>query len=206
MVNRLPPGILPMIKYPSPEEVPQWSEDTQDLLAPLTPLERSFVEWHACGMNPAEAYRKVTGYEYPGREADTSRQNAHAIMSRPRVQMALAAALKDMNFDARMNRAWMLERLNIAIQKVEASDKPEHQEIMAKLIEVAGKLKGEIGAKSDGEQSGQPQRVDVHVRVDSVLEGVAALIGQRKGGPPPAIGSGSTSVDVIRVDNAVGSE
>lgn len=201
---RLPPGTLPII--PCPDEIPEWSDETEQLLGALNSLERAFVEWSACGLSGAEAYRRARGItEYHGRGKDTAKQNAYSLTCRPRVQAALHAAMKDMNFEARMDRAWFLQRLEIAIAKCEASDRPDDQEVLARLIDTAARLKGEIG-QAPGASDGAPQRVDVHVRIDAVLEGVAALIGQRKGGVSPAIGRMRQAIDGGGSDDPLGSE
>ena len=112
-------------------------------------MERSFVEWYVVGLNSVAAYRKARGAEYTGRESDTTRNYGYAIRSRPRVKAAIDAAMKDVNFDARMDRQWMLQRLQVALDKAEASDEPADQATVAKIIKTIAELKGEIGRRSE---------------------------------------------------------
>lgn len=202
--NRLPYGVSPLIPLvPCPEEIPEWSDETERLMADLSPLERGVVEWSACGLNGAEAYRKVKGRDYEGPD-DSARNNAYSILSRPRVQAALASAMKDSSSEARLTRAWMLQRLEAAIIKVEKSDKPMDQEILGKLIEILARMKGEY-TKAESE-SGDTKRVDVHVRINAVLADVSSLVSQRTGGSTPAVAVHCERITGGGDDDAVGAE
>ena len=133
--------ILPPLPKPDADDVPEWSEETERALQQLTVIERSFVENLATGCNHAEAYRRASGVEYDNREYDTTRTRAYRFMSRPRVQAALHLAMKDMNFDARMDRKWILQRLEVALAKAE---KESSGESAARILEIIARVKGEM--------------------------------------------------------------
>lgn len=139
-VREVHPVILPPLPKLSPDEVPGWSDETLAALDKLSTTERAFVEWMATGLNNAEAYRKATGREYTDRETDTTKASAYRMLSRPRVQHARRLAMKDLNFDARMDRAWMLQRLELALERAEKESSPES---VARIIDIIAKLKGE---------------------------------------------------------------
>lgn len=122
------------------DDVPEWSAETEEALSGLSVIERSFVEWLAAGCSKAEAYRRASGLEYANRDKDTTRTRGWRMMSRPRVQHALRLAMKDMNFDARMDRAWMLNNLEVALEKAKTESSGES---MARIIDIIAKLKGE---------------------------------------------------------------
>jgi hypothetical protein len=65
------------------------------------------------------------------------------------VKAAIDAAMKDVNFDARMDREWMLQRLQVALDKAEASDEPRDQATVVEIIKTIAELKGEIWRKSE---------------------------------------------------------
>jgi hypothetical protein len=170
--------------YPCPEEVPDWSPETKALLNDLTLLERSFVEWLASGMNAAEAYRKATGTEYKDRETDTTRMNGYIIRSRPRVKMAIDAAMKDMNFAARLDRATMLQRLQVALEKAEKSDKPADQDTVARIIKTIAELTGELVRHTRDLTDGSGQRGNVRIRITEILADADRYAGRT----PPGTG------------------
>jgi hypothetical protein len=186
--------------------VPGWSPETLAAFDGLTPLERSFVEWYATGGNAAEAYRQATGSEYTDRHTDSTRNNGYAIRSRPRVRAAIDAAMNDVNFDARMNRQWMLQRLQVALDKAEASSEPGDQATVAKIIKTIAELKGEIVKKSEVEHRGNAERVDIHLRVDSMLAEVSRLVAGRTGRPPIGVGGAGRAVEGRGVGDPVGAE
>lgn len=182
-----PPKEAAVVAYPDAAAVPDWSEKTLALLERLTPLERAFVEWGATGMSAAEAYRKAAGSE-----SGFAKQSAYHIRHRPPVAAALHAALKDRNVGARCDREWKLAKLRGAIEACALDEKnPKSQAAVGKLVMQMAQLQGEVGPKRGGEEpDGGPQRVNVSIRIDTILAGVAALIAQRTGGPAPALGWG----------------
>ncbi len=129
--------ILPPLPRPDDEDVPEWSPETLEALNRLTGIERAFVENMATGDNQTEAYRKAKGMKD---DDEGAKQYAYRFLSRPRVLTALHAAFKDMNFDARMNRAWILQRLDVALRKAEESSSGESA---ARVLDIIAKIKGE---------------------------------------------------------------
>lgn len=186
------------VTYPDPAVVPDWTESTLILLAGLTPLERAVVEWVATGCSAADAYRRATK-----RETDTAKQNAYDIRHRPTVAAAIQSALKDRNVGARCDREWKLAKLQAAIAKCEASDHPLAPGTLGKLVKTMAELQGEITQKSEVQHNGLPERVDVHLRVDSMLAEVARLISGRTGRTPIGIGGAGRTVEAERVDDPV---
>jgi hypothetical protein len=170
-VTPTPPMDVPM---PLRDEVPEWSEETLKTFERLTPLERSWVEHFASGGNASEAYRRATGRKYTDRDTDTSRMNARNIRTRPRVQAAVKAALKDLNFDARMNRSWMLSRLVAALDKVEESSRPRDQGNVVKIIRAIAELKGEL-VKKVAHSGEVGERSEVRKRMDELIENARRL-------------------------------
>jgi hypothetical protein len=142
-------GPVPGAPRPRPDQVPDWSADTREALAALTPLERAFAQHYATGGNSAEAYRKAADCPAQDRDADTSRMNGYAIRSRPRVQAAIALAMRDVNFDARLDRAWMLQRLQVALDRAEASAAPGAPKAAADIVRIIAEMKGEIVHRSE---------------------------------------------------------
>src|SRR5690349_18602101 len=110
------------VRRPRPHEVPDWGPETIRLLAALTALERSFVEWFATGMNAAEAYRMAAGRE-AGPGPDAARQLGYKIRARPRVRLAIDAALRDGGSGARVDREWLLMKLTQVVEVCEGSDR-----------------------------------------------------------------------------------
>lgn len=133
-------AVKPALKL-EPDEVPDWSDETKAAFEPLTDLERRFVMWVAADCNSAEAYRRATGAEYTDRLTDSTRCNGYAIRSRPRVRSAIDAALKDTSFGPRMDREWILRRLNVALDK---SEREGSGEACARILRIIAELKGEI--------------------------------------------------------------
>src|SRR4051794_11343315 len=109
--------------FPDSADVPDWSADTLACLTDLTPLERAFTEWYSTGLNAAEAYRKAVGRP-PGKAGDAAAQMGYKLRNRPRVKVAIAAALGDRNVGARMDREWLLQKLYLAVCRIEELDTP----------------------------------------------------------------------------------
>lgn len=165
--------------FPHPAVVPDWSEATLALFEPLSVLERAFVEWYVAGGNAAEAYRRATGAEYTDRETDSTRKMGYKLAARPRVKVAVDAAMKDRNFNARCDLEWKLSKIKKAIAKCEDMDSLQAQQAVADLTIKLATLQGEI--KRDDE-SGLDKRSNVRVRV---LEIIAEAVGVH-GGPEAA--------------------
>ena len=122
---------------------PDWSEPTLKLLSELSPLERRFVEFFATGRSAAESYRLATGIARP-----SARQQAHKIRVRPHVQAAIAAAMGDRNLSCRLDREWMLQRLQRQIEECEESPKYSDKRLLLDAIMAVAKLQGYLGGRS----------------------------------------------------------
>lgn len=194
---------LPLTPKPTREEVPEWSEATTNALDALSILERKVVEWTAAGCcNAAEAYRRATGTEYISAEKDHTRKNGQAILSRPRVQKALSLAMQDMGFEARLDRLWMLQRLEAALAKTEECEGAYAQEVAAGIVEKIAKLKGEITKKHEITGDGLSKRSDVHI---FILETIAKAKGLESIREDEDSGQPVTKV-VITPDATVGAD
>lgn len=191
----------PELAYPP--RGPEWSPETLDLFSCLTPLERAWVEWFVSCNNSIQAYRLATGRQD---DEGISRTNGAQIKRRPRVQAAVAAALKDRSAAPLMDRGYKLEVLQEEIEAARRSADPKAKARIPKLVEVAAKLQGEIVQRSEVEHSGNAQSVDVNVRVHAVLAEVAQLIAGRTGRPPVGIGRAGAVADRAGGNDPVGAE
>lgn len=170
------------VPEPSSEEVPNWSEETLAALEELTTLERRMVECMAGGCdNAAEAYRRIKNVEYKDRKSDRTRVNAYLILARPRVKKALHLAMRDASFDDRMDRTWLLQRLQAALDKAEASKGFMAAEAAANIIEKIARLKGEITKKHEIIGDGLSKRSDVHIRILEIVTEAKGFISRTEG-------------------------
>ncbi len=186
-----------------PPRGPEWSPETLDLLAALTPLERAWVEWFASCNNSIQAYRLATGRTD---DEGMSRTNGAQIKRRPRVRAAVAAALKDRSAAPLMDRGYKLDVLQEEIEAARRSSDPRAKARLPKLIEVAAKLQGEIVQRSEVEHRGDGQSANVNIRINAVLAEVAGLIAGRTGRPPLGIGRAGQVPDRAGADDPVGAE
>ena len=134
------PGGAELVAYPDAASVPDWSPETVTLLEDLTPLQRTFVEWYVTGSTAAEAYRKASGRD-PG---PTARNNGSQLLNKPRVRVAVAAAMRDRNFDARSDREWMLMNLRAVVEHCSGSGRVEDMNSLIAAIRLMARLQGEL--------------------------------------------------------------
>lgn len=131
------------VPKPTPDQVGNWSEETQQALSELSDRERNFVLFLGSGCNAAAAYRRAYQLEYDDRDKDWSRVNGCLLKQRPKIAQALGLILKDQDFHARMDRTWLLQQLEVALEKASSYDSVEAQEVVVKIVEAIAKLKGE---------------------------------------------------------------
>jgi phage terminase small subunit len=187
------------ITCPLPSHVPDWSDETMALMEELTPLQQTFVAWIVAGKNMTESYRLASG-----RMNDPSNSIApiaHNLKKSPKIKAAIAAATRDRNFGARMDREWMLMKCMAQIEECENSTDIRRKNAIPQLIRLVAELKGEITQKHEHKIDVEPQQSDVRERMDRLIEAAERLTGfnqTRDGGggetriivpPRPALGA-----------------
>jgi Terminase small subunit len=183
----------PQAAHRAPADVPDWSQETLDLLARLTPLERGFVEHYASGCNGAEAYRRASGRE-AGADTDTSRQLAYKIKNRPRVRAALQAALADRNVGARVDREWIIQKLHSIVCKCEESGSVRAMNTLATAIRLMARVQGELDGSRQpppSAQAGGPGHV--RRRIEEIIADVERLAAERRAEARTAAAQAATS-------------
>lgn len=154
---------------PSPDTIPDWSDETIRLLENLTNLERGFVEWMTTGRSAADSYRLASGRRFFfDKRANLS---GSQLKNKPAVKEALNSALKDRGFGARFDREWKLQMLGSKAEKLSVSHDPEDTERLLKTIKLMAELQGEYVKKVEQEVTnyGDPKSGDVSVRISQIL-------------------------------------
>lgn len=171
-------GTGAVVTCPLPSHVPDWSDETMALMEELTPLQQTFVAWIVAGKNMTEAYRLASG------RMDATSQAvcpiAHNLKKIPKVKAAIAAAIRDRNFGARMDREWMLMKCMAQIEECEKSTDIRRKNAIPQLIRLVAELKGEITQKHEHKIDAEPQQSDVRERMDRLIEAAERLTGLNK--------------------------
>lgn len=160
---------------PPPAGVPDWSPATRALLADLTPLQRAFAEWYACGYSAAEAYRRASG-----RGGNMDRQSAYQVKGHPAVREAIQACLGDRNFGARMDREWKLQVVFEQVSRARQSRDPRMLALIPRFLRLAAELQGEVGQTVAPKDNPAAGKSDIRERMDR-------LIAQAKRHAAPAV-------------------
>jgi hypothetical protein len=166
----------------TPAQVPDWSDETLALFADLTALEQTWVEWYVVGVNAAEAYRRAVGFDPSGGGRDYGKQYGYEIRRRPRVKKAIEAALKDRNFDARMDREWKLMVIREQLEYARDSRDVRLAGNIPRLLKLAAELQGELPWRPEPPAAQLQARAGVRQRIEEILADAQRFIAGR----PPA--------------------
>lgn len=134
-----PKPMMPVVPYPDAQLVPDWTEETINLLMALTVKERSFVERLAAGDSAVQAYRRAYGKSGAGENV-----LAHRIRHRLDVQAALNACLRDRNVTNRCDREWMLAKMVASIEIGSAYTDVASAEAVTRMVLRMAQLKGQV--------------------------------------------------------------
>lgn len=162
---------------PKPARVPDWSEETMLLFAKLRPVEQAFVEWMAAGYSAAESFRRAAGLDVT---ADYARQCGHRLRHSKHVAAALAGAMRDRNFGARVDREWLFAKLVNQIEECEESAEPRLRGMLPQLLTLAARLKGEIVEQHQHKVEDAREQSHVSQRIDRLIETAERALGIRQ--------------------------
>jgi hypothetical protein len=119
--------------------VPQWSPATLALLDQLRPVERMFAQWVAAGLTSTAALRRAAGRTTRGLA-----QSANRMRRRPDLRAAIDACLKDASVGPRVSRAWLMDRLLIALGKAESAPGPRAAATTVRCVTLLARLQGDM--------------------------------------------------------------
>jgi hypothetical protein len=134
-----------------------WSPATRVLLDALSPLQRQWIEWRACGLSGAEAYRRAAGRD-PGAGA---RNNARQLAARPAVRAALAAALGERGAEARTEWGRLLAVVRAELDAAEQTPAGDRQKCISRLGRMASRLERVLRATAGAVPVASAERLPV---------------------------------------------